>query len=98
MGFLNKLFRISDSAELKAKIQNGAQLLDVRTTEEFDAGSAPGSINISLDLLTEQMGKLNKNIPVVAVCASGARSAHAVRLLKTNGFDAYNGGGWHLFL
>lgn len=95
--FLSRLFKIKDSGELKQKIQDGATLLDVRSKEEYKAGNARGSINIPLDELPKKVGTLNKNSPVVAVCASGARSAQAVRLLKTEGFEAYNGGGWHLF-
>jgi rhodanese-related sulfurtransferase len=40
------------------------------------------------------MSKLNKNKPVITCCASGMRSGSAKGLLKSKGFDAYNGGSW----
>jgi rhodanese-related sulfurtransferase len=41
------------------------------------------------------MSWLQKDVPVVLVCASGSRSAVAVKILKSNGFEkVYNGGSW----
>jgi len=34
------------------------------------------------------------NKPVIACCASGMRSSQATSILKSNGIDAMNGGGW----
>lgn len=97
MVFFSKLFKSSDKGELKEKIQNGAVLLDVRTKEEYASGRASASINIPLDSLSGKMGKLKKDVPLVVVCESGARSAYAVNFLKSKGFEAYNGGGWRSF-
>ncbi len=98
MGFLSNLFKSSGKDELKEKVQNGALLLDVRTKEEYRAGRAPGSINIPLDDLTEETDRLEQGVPVVVVCASGARSAYAENFLKSKGFEAYNGGSWLSFM
>ncbi|NLJ00816.1 MAG: rhodanese-like domain-containing protein [Bacteroidales bacterium] len=97
MGLLSRLFKITGSVELKEKIQNGALLLDVRTKEEYESGHASGSVNIPLDVLTSQVERVKKGVPVVAVCESGARSAYAARFLKSQGVEAYNGGSWHSF-
>lgn len=97
MGILNRLFGIPDKAELKKKLENGAILLDVRTIEEFRSGSVKGSVNIPISDLPSGMKKLNKDKSIVAVCESGARSAQAVRFLKQQGYDAYNGGGWNSY-
>jgi len=32
--------------------------------------------------------------PIITCCASGMRSASAKSILKQNGFEVYNGGGW----
>jgi phage shock protein E len=61
---------------------------------EFASGHVKGAINIPLDQLAGQMKKLPKGKPVVACCLSGARSGRAVDMLKAEGIDAYNGGGW----
>lgn len=97
MGFFGNVFKSVGKGELKEKIQNGALLLDVREVEEYKSGHARGSVNIPLFLLPTEMGRLDKDRPIVVVCLSGARSAQAVNLLKSQGFEAYNGGGWHSF-
>jgi rhodanese-related sulfurtransferase len=76
-------------------IANGALIIDVRTREEFKEGHIEGSLNIPLDEIGKAMSWLIKDVPAVIVCASGARSAHAVMILKANGFEkVYNGGSW----
>lgn len=83
----------TDFAELKKK---GAIILDVRSKSEYDAGHIRGSVNIPVDQLTHNLGKLkDKNKPVITCCASGARSAAAKNLLKSLGYtEVYNGGPW----
>jgi phage shock protein E len=81
--------------DLKEVIANGATIVDVRTKGEFQAGHLRGSINIPVDNLHNNIKKLNKNKPVITCCASGARSASAKSILKSNGFEqVYNGGSW----
>lgn len=82
----------TDYAEL---INQGAIILDVRSKREYAEGHIKGSINISLDTLSNNLNKLNKYKPIIACCASGMRSASAKRILTSNGFTkVYNGGGW----
>lgn len=97
MGFLSKLFNVTDKTSLKEKIDQGAQLLDVRTEEEFEAGHARGAMHIPLSLLPNKYETMQPNSPVIVVCESGARSAQAVRFLISRGFEAYNGGSWRSF-
>jgi phage shock protein E len=81
---------------LQEVISSGAVILDVRTKVEYQSGHLRNSINIPVDKLSQNMKKLNKTRPVVTCCASGARSAHARRLLKSGGFEqVYNGGSWY---
>lgn len=83
----------TDFVELKKK---GAIILDVRSKSEYDAGHIRGSVNISVDQLANNLGKLkDKNKPVITCCASGARSGVAKNLLKSFGYtEVYNGGPW----
>lgn len=71
-------------------------IIDVRTPGEFNGGNVPGSINIPLRDITQKIDELKKlNSPIVLCCASGARSASAKSILKSNGFSqVYNGGSW----
>jgi len=79
-------------AELRAR---GAIVVDVRTAEEFARENAPGSLNIPLDALPGRLGELDRSKPILLCCASGARSAWALRLLQKEGFgDAHNAGAW----
>ncbi|MFO0583438.1 MAG: rhodanese-like domain-containing protein [Anaeromyxobacter sp.] len=79
---------------IQDKINAGAVIVDVRTPEEFADGAYPNAINIPVQDLGSRAGEIPKNKPVVLYCASGARSAFAVRMLKANGWtDVVNGGG-----
>jgi rhodanese-related sulfurtransferase len=75
-------------------IQQGAVIVDVRSPQEFQGGHIKGAINIPLDRLENSLSKISKNKPVITCCASGMRSASAMGILKSKGYDAYNGGGW----
>jgi rhodanese-related sulfurtransferase len=93
--FIKKLFGAGPKTDFKALMQNGAQIVDVRTKEEFQSGHIKGSVNLPLNNLGNQMNKLKKDKPVITCCASGMRSAAARNILKSRGFkEVYNGGGW----
>jgi len=78
-------------------VNDGAIIVDVRTSGEFSAGHIKGSINIPINSLAHNLAKLKaKNKPVITCCASGMRSASAKSILQSNGFsDVYNGGSWY---
>ena len=97
MGLLSRLLGLPDKGEIRNKLNDGAILLDVRTKEEYHYGHIEDSINIPVSDLPDKIKKLNKEKPIIAVCESGARSAQAVRYLKSKGFDSYNGGSWRSF-
>jgi rhodanese-related sulfurtransferase len=64
-------------------------LIDVRTPEEYTSGHIAGTMNVSLDSLSEAVrgGILKPDKPLAVVCARGGRSAQAcVRLSKVFGF------------
>lgn len=89
LGFGNKTNAIE---EFKNK---GAIILDVRTPEEFKDGHIFGSKNIALQVLNNNIETIKKwNKPVIACCRSGMRSAQATSILKQNGIECINGGGW----
>lgn len=80
---------------LPALAAQGAVFVDVRTPAEFAAGNRPGNVNIPLDELARQAGRLDKTKPVVLSCASGARSGMAAVMLKGMGFrQVTNAGPW----
>lgn len=76
--------------EAKDLLASGAVLIDVRSAQEWRTGRAPQAKHIPLDRLQTSTTGLNKNKPVIAVCASGVRSASAARLLASQGYQAYS--------
>ncbi|HVZ24566.1 MAG TPA: rhodanese-like domain-containing protein [Sediminibacterium sp.] len=92
---LKSMLGIAPADNFAELIQKGAQIIDVRTEMEYKTGHIPGSVNIPLDRLAQQLGKLTKDKPFITCCASGMRSASARQLMRSNGFtEVYNGGGW----
>lgn len=77
--------------------KEGAIILDVRSSGEFETGHIRGAVNIPVDQLRNNLNRLkDKNKPIITCCASGMRSASAKTLLKANGYtEVYNGGGWN---
>ena len=64
------------------------QVIDVREPEEFDGalGHIKGAKLLPLGSLVEKKHEIAKDMPIVLVCRSGARSAQATVLLKNAGF------------
>ena len=76
------------------KIKAGAQIVDVRSPEEYRDGFYPGAVNIPVSDLARRMGEIRKDRAVVLYCASGGRSGMAARLLKQAGYtEVLNAGG-----
>ena len=84
-------------AELIAK--GDIQLIDVRQRHEHDAGHIAGSRLIELAELPSQAQTIDRDLPVIVYCRSGARSAMATDALVQAGYDAHNMAGgmldWH---
>jgi len=72
-------------ARAAALVEEGALLLDVRTPAEFAAGHLDGALNIPVQALKARLAEVPKDRAVVVYCKSGARSAHAARLLLDAG-------------
>lgn len=87
------------AAEKLASAENERPfLLDVRTAEEFAAGSIPGAVNIPIDELRGRLQELPRGGEIVAYCQVGQRGYLATRLLQQAGFSVANvGGGYKTF-
>jgi rhodanese-related sulfurtransferase len=82
------------SDEARTALQQGAALIDVRSTAEYKSGHAKGATNIPLQLLEAKLSEYPKNKVLVFCCASGARSGSATSLAKKMGYTAFNAGPW----
>ena len=73
----------------------GAIIVDVRSKEEFRGGHIKGAKNMPLPGLSGKSKELlNLGKPVIFCCASGMRSGQATSMMKGQGLECMNGGGW----
>ena len=66
-----------------------AVVVDVREPDEFAAGHVTGAKNVPLDQLEAKLAGTvkNKSLPLLLVCASGARAQRAVATAKKLGYE-----------
>jgi rhodanese-related sulfurtransferase len=82
-------------AELRQALEDGAQLVDVRTPREYAGGALPGAINLPVQYVTAAHRHLDPQRPVFVYCHSGQRSEMARMILATQGFaDVQNLGSY----
>jgi rhodanese-related sulfurtransferase len=94
-GFLGRLSGVKQVGPQEAVLlfnHDDALVLDVREQSEWADGHIAGAKHIPLGQLKNRVGDLEKykGKPIVAVCRSGNRSAHACGLLKKAGFEHVN--------
>lgn len=93
-GLLKNMFSENNNEELN-NIINNAYLVDVRTPAEFAEGNVPGSVNIPLDQVQNQLLKFKNHENIVVFCRSGNRSGQAKAILEQYGLtNVVNGGTW----
>ena len=66
-----------------------AVMIDVRDATEYAAGHAAGARNVPLDQLEQKLpGTVkNKSLPVLLMCATGARAQRALATAKKLGYE-----------
>ena len=66
-----------------------AVVIDVREADEFATGHIGGAKNVPLAQLEEKLPGLvkNKALPLILVCATGARAGRAVAVAKKLGYE-----------
>ena len=73
--------------EARKLIDQGAQLIDVRGDHEWEAGRIAGASHIELDGLSERIGEVDRDRPVLIYCRADNRSDMAAAALAADGFD-----------
>jgi len=66
-------------------------VIDIRDPKEHAAGTIRGSVNIPMGELAQRIGALPKDMPIVFICSTGARSGEAydtAKLLRAD-LDVY---------
>lgn len=99
VNILDGLTKVFHWHEVAALPRDGSvTLLDIRTRREFEAGAIEGSINLPLDSLRENLGRLEASRPVYVICQIGLRGHVACRILSQRGYDCSNlSGGYRLY-
>ena len=66
-----------------------AIVVDVCETEEFAAGHIVGARNVPVNQLEQRLGEVAKNkaLPLIFVCATGARANRAVGIAQKLGYE-----------
>jgi peroxiredoxin family protein/TusA-related sulfurtransferase/rhodanese-related sulfurtransferase len=76
-------------------------ILDVREEDEVICGKIPGSLNIPLGKIRDNLAKLPKDREIIISCKSGARAYIAECYLRQKGYNVKNLSGgylvWQLF-
>lgn len=78
----------ADAFQAKLKENTSAQIIDVRTPEEFSGGHLEHALNINIydSNFDQQVQSFDKNRPVFVYCKAGGRSADAASRMTKAGF------------
>ncbi len=93
MSLLGRLFGGVPSVsagEARELLDSGAVMVDVRTTQEWNAGHCAFALHLALDQLSQKQRRIPQNKKAVVVCRSGNRSRRATKQLIAAGYDAVN--------
>ena len=67
--------------------RDDAVVIDVRNTNERQAGHVPGTIHIPLGELADRVGELPRDKPIAVHCQGGGRAAIGASVLQSLGFE-----------
>ena len=81
---LTSITQIS-TEELKQHLAEGAHVLDVRNTSEWNEGHIPGAVHIPLAQLRDRLGEIPADGTLILQCQGGSRSAIAASVLESLG-------------
>jgi rhodanese-related sulfurtransferase len=80
-----------DAAGAERRIAAGEiAVLDVREDDEWEAGHVAGSVHVPVGELVARQEEIPEELPILAVCRTGSRSAWATEMLLRAGYDATN--------
>jgi rhodanese-related sulfurtransferase len=68
----------------------GAELIDVREPDEWEAGHVEGTRHVVLTELPARVEEIDRERPVIFGCRSGNRSRMAAEAFRESGYEAYN--------
>jgi NADPH-dependent 2,4-dienoyl-CoA reductase/sulfur reductase-like enzyme/rhodanese-related sulfurtransferase len=75
--------------QISGLMASGSQVVDVRTRDEYDMQSIPGSIHIPVDELRSRLDEIGTG-DVIVHCRVGQRGHIATQILRSHGIEARN--------
>jgi len=75
-----------DVATARARVADGAFLIDVREPEEYDRFHAEGAHSIPQCEIADRLDEIPREREVLVICAGGTRSLKAARFLRQRGW------------
>lgn len=77
-----------DCASMEEMVNNGAILIDVRTSEEFKLGHLDSAANMDVENIATLLPETieDKDVNIILYCKSGTRSAKAANTLIELGY------------
>ncbi len=83
---------------VEEQIDEGGQLIDVRSPVEFNQGALDGAVNMPIESFQFLKDAIDQTKPVLLYCRTGARSEMVKRYLEQLGFNqVHNIGGLRAF-
>lgn len=67
-----------------------ARVIDVRESDEYEAGHVPGAVHIPLSGIPDRLDAFDGEGPTYVVCQSGGRSMRACEIASSQGHDVVN--------
>jgi CRP-like cAMP-binding protein len=84
---LNPILQEINFESAQDVVSKGAVWLDVRYPDEYQDYAIEGSLNIPLNVLRLQVGKLDNSIQYITCCDTASRSSIAAYVLAQHGYD-----------
>lgn len=72
------------------EVPTGAQLIDVRETDEYAEVRAQGAVNIPMSEFVGRIDEIDLDRDVYVICKLGGRSAQVAEYLEQRGIEAIN--------
>lgn len=100
LGFIKKWLSnfIPEPVDVLQLKKEGSIIIDVRTPQEFKSGKIKGARNFPVQTIHQNIDKIKKlntkNKTVILYCRSGGRAGRALAILRRNGIEAVNAGGY----
>lgn len=73
--------------QIRHAIKLGAQMIDVRTPQEYSQDALPNAINVPVQQLAANLCLIDADRPALLYCGSGQRSEMATQILQEQGFS-----------